>query len=99
MIVKALSLPVILGLSVSACAPAWRGGSHMGAGSLVWNWPIMSAFSFLGTFLAVLAALFVFRWLTDARPTSDALNSLKQRYAKGEMTREEFDRIKKELAG
>jgi len=60
---------------------------------------MMSAFSFLGTFLAVLAALFIFRWLTDARPTSDALNALKQRYAKGEITREEFERIKKELAG
>ncbi len=65
---------------------------------MMWNWPAMGAFSFLGTFLAVLAALFVFRWLTSGGTASNAaLDHLQARYAKGEITREDYERMKKEL--
>lgn len=59
----------------------------------------MHGFSFLGVFLAVLAALFVFRWLTrGGRFSSAALDILQTRYAKGEITREDYERMKKDLA-
>lgn len=65
----------------------------------MWGFPFMGAFGFLGTFLAVLAALFVFRWLTDGgKRSSSALDLLKARYAKGEITSEEFERMRKDIA-
>lgn len=65
---------------------------------MMWGWPFMGGFGFLGAFLAVLAALFVFRWLTGgAKPSSAALDILQTRYAKGEITREDYERMKKDL--
>lgn len=68
-------------------------------GQMMWTSPFVSAFGFLGTFLAVLAALFVYRWLTrgsDQAPS--ALDHLKARYAKGEIGAEDYARMRKEIA-
>lgn len=98
---RALSIAA-LAASASACAPAWRDRAWDGygpMGPMMWGSPFMGAFGFLGIFLAVLAALFVFRWLTGGndRPRS-ALDQLKARYAKGEITSEDYARMRKEIA-
>ncbi len=63
------------------------------------GWLMLSLYGLLGTFLAVLAALFVFRWLTGGGSSgAAALDLLKQRYAKGEISPEEFERAKKDIA-
>jgi uncharacterized membrane protein len=91
-----------LAASASACAPAWRGdawGGYGPAGHMMWGFPFMGAFGFLGTFLAVLAALFVFRWLTGSNDRArSALDHLKARYAKGEISPDEYARMRKEIA-
>lgn len=68
-------------------------------GPMMWGSPFTGAFGFLGTFLAVLAASFVFRWLTtgDDHPHS-ALDQLKARYAKDEISAEDYARMRKEIA-
>jgi uncharacterized membrane protein len=98
---RTLSVAALAG-SASACAPAWRGdawGSYGPAGHMMWGFPFMGAFGFLGTFLAVLAALFVFRWLTGGNGKAGAaLDHLKARYAKGEISADDFARMRKEIA-
>jgi|LNFM01.2.fsa_nt_gb putative membrane protein len=87
-IAGALLIAAIMG----ACAP--RAYGAMGMEPMLWSWAGM-AFDLLGTFLAALFALFVYRWLTGA-PKS-ALEVLKERYAKGEIGKEEFERVKTDL--
>ncbi|MDX2275738.1 MAG: SHOCT domain-containing protein [Hyphomonadaceae bacterium] len=91
-----------LAVSAGACTPAWRDGAWNGygpMGPMMWGSPFMGAFGILGTFLAVLAALFVFRWLTGGNDRSlSALDQLKARYAKGEITSEDYARMRKEIA-
>lgn len=85
---------------LSACAPAWRDSAWDGYGMrpMMWHFPFMGLFGFLGVFLVVLAALFVFRWLTGGAKGSNAAHDhLKSRYAKGEISREDFERMKKDL--
>jgi putative membrane protein len=54
-------------------------------------------------FLFILAAAYGVRWVWGQKPSSanvhgeSALDLVKKRYAKGEISREEFERIKKEL--
>lgn len=68
-------------------------------GGMMWSSPFVGAFGFLGIFLAVLAALFVFRWITGAgAPPPSALDALKSRYAKGEINQDEYRRMKTEIA-
>jgi putative membrane protein len=53
----------------------------------------------------IVAILFLIRWLTvstshknrPVRPTDSALEILRQRYAKGEINKEEFEEKKKDL--
>ncbi len=100
-IFKAISVAVLVGIAVAACAPQYRDGwgSHMGGAPMIGGWLMMSLYGLLGTFLAVLAALFVFRWLTGGAPGANApLDLLKQRYAKGEISREEYERMNKDLS-
>lgn len=98
---KATSALLVAGFAVMACAPAWRDGwgPHMG-GSIMGGWLMMSIYGLLGTFLAVLAALFVFRWLTGGEPVANAaLDLLKRRYAKGEISADEYRRMREDLKG
>jgi putative membrane protein len=54
-------------------------------------------------FLFILAAAYGVKWVWDQKSSTangrgeSALDLLKKRYAKGEISREEFERIKKEI--
>jgi putative membrane protein len=73
-----------------------------GMGMMVWG-----LFSFLLglliLFLFVLAAAYAVKWAWGQRPESmtgreeSALDILKRRYARGEIGKEEFDRVKREI--
>lgn len=96
---KAMLALSVAGFALTACAPHWRDGWAPHMGPMMGGWLMMTLYSLLGTFLAVLAALFVFRWLTGGGMGSNAaLDMLKQRYAKGEINREEYERAKKDIS-
>lgn len=50
--------------------------------------------------LVILALVALVKWLGGGRPFSEqsAIDILKARYAKGELTREQFEQLKRELA-
>lgn len=91
---KALLAVIAFAGLAGACAPRWYG--HLGMEPMMWGGV---AFGFLGTFLAVLLALFVYRWLTGAPggASKSALDALKERYARGEIGKDEFERVKADL--
>ena len=71
-----------------------------GMGMMVWG--ILSfLFGLLVLFLFILAAAYGVKWVwgrTSGIPEQEsALDLLKRRYAKGEISREEFERIKKDI--
>ncbi|VBB07669.1 Hypothetical protein LUCI_2934 [Lucifera butyrica] len=77
-------------------------GGHFGFGS-PWDWFGMGLGIFIHlafTVLIVLGIIWLFR-LTfhnqPAKPPANALDILKLRYAKGEITTEEFHRMKQDL--
>ena len=68
------------------------------------GWGLVSfLFGLLVLFLFILAAAYAVKWDWGQKPSSanvrdeSALDLLKKRYAKGEIGREEFDRIRKEI--
>jgi putative membrane protein len=60
-------------------------------------------FGLLVLFLFILAAAYGVKWVWGQKPSSanvhdeSALDLLKKRYARGEISREEFERIKSEI--
>ncbi len=78
-------------------------GWHMMEG-----WDHMSRWGYGGAFMWVIflalvafAVYFIVRgekWMKRGSGEESALDILKKRYAKGEITKEEYDRIKKEIA-
>lgn len=73
----------------------WHGMEGIG-----WGWlglGLLHMVVFWG--LVILALVALFKWMVGgAGGTSSAIDILKARYAKGELTREEFERLKRELA-
>lgn len=73
----------------------WWGG--------MWIFPIIMAIVMLVVVLAVLSMIFGrggfrFPWCQDRNVEAEApLEILKRRYAKGEITKEEFERMRKDL--
>jgi putative membrane protein len=75
----------------------------MGMGGMM-IWGLLSfLFGLLVLFLFILAAAYGVKWVWRQRPSStigsdeSALDLLKKRYARGEISREEFERIKSEI--
>jgi putative membrane protein len=81
-------------------------GNPMGWGSSGWLWWMpMGLMMLLFWGLAIVALVLLVRWLwtqnqphTAAPPAETPLDVLKKRYARGEITKEEFDRIKQDIA-
>ena len=75
-------------------------------GGMMWGW----GYGFFGWLMMLLfwaliiaGALLVIRWLVDqtrspALGSETALDVLKRRYAKGEITKEQFEAMKRDLA-
>jgi putative membrane protein len=102
----ALSLGIALGLSAPVQAQPWRGYYGYGPG-MMWDWgwggwflgPVMMLV-FWGAVIA--AVVFAVRWLARAgapdRPGRTSLDILKERFARGEIDKEEFELRRKILA-
>ncbi len=75
---------------------AWSGGWHVGGLFMMF---MMAAF----WLVAIAGAIILFRWLArnnqNQKPTSSnaALEHLKLRYVKGEISKEEFEQMKKDI--
>jgi putative membrane protein len=71
-------------------------------GMMVWGL-LGLLFGLLVLFLFILAAAYGVKWVWGQKPSSanvhdeSALDLLKKRYARGEISREEFARIKREI--
>jgi len=70
-----------------------------------WMGGYMWFFSILFWILIIAGVVLVVRWLVDrgsqasAPPTESALEILKKRYARGEIDRETFERMKRDIGG
>ena len=81
-------------------------GNPMGWGNSGWLWWMpMGLMMLLFWGLVIVALVLLVRWLwtqnhphTAALPGETPLDVLKKRYARGEITKEEFDRIKQDIA-
>lgn len=74
----------------------WHMGSHMWG----WGWGIMMFFMMLFWIIAFIGAIFFVRWLilqSRAHKNITAMDILKSRYARGEISKEEFEEKKKDL--
>ena len=78
----------------------WSGFGWMGAGML---FQFLLGLGLLS--LAIVGMVFAARWLARAsgesprdRAVDDALEIVRTRYARGEISREDFDRLRRELA-
>jgi len=79
----------------------WFGPGMMGWGMWGWGWIFM--LFFWG--LVIVALIFLIRWLAglgrsrplSQKPPDSALEILRQRYAKGEIDKEEFEQTKRDL--
>ncbi|MDZ7711364.1 MAG: SHOCT domain-containing protein [Roseovarius sp.] len=94
------ALTVITSVSKAIAGPGDHGDGNFGhmmwGGGYGW-WGGIGMILFWGLIIAV--AVFAFRALTDSRSgqTRDAMDILKERYARGEIDEDEFKRRKQEL--
>ncbi len=60
-----------------------------------WHW-VMWIFMIIVWVLIILGAVAIFKWITKSKTESSesALEMLKKRYAKGEISEEEFNKMK-----
>jgi putative membrane protein len=75
------------------------GGGMMGGGAFMWFWAI---FAVVVLALLVVGVVWLVRTLADAGPagaTSTARQELDLRYARGELTREEYQQRRADLEG
>ena len=108
-------LMLIFSASVLASGQAFAqqrndyGGWGMWPG-MMWGFPMgWFAMIFMSIFwiAAIVGLIFLVRWLVQSTrgskdtgfSSSRALDILKERYAKGEIDKEEFDRMKKDITG
>lgn len=89
----------MIGMMGGAINPLTKGGSNMMGNfsyfGFHWFWPI------LFWLLVILAVVALVKWLVDKSKPADkhktALDILKERYAKGEISREKFEEMEKDL--
>ncbi len=63
-----------------------------------WHW-VMWIFMIIVWVLIILGAVAIFKWITKSKTESSesALEMLKKRYAKGEISEEEFNKMKEKI--
>jgi len=101
---------VVMGLSAAAAAPAWGYGVgyHYGSGMMygggIFGWLMM----ILVIVLVVAIGIGLVRWLFarghrpppgSPAPRKNALDILEERYARGEIDKDEFEEKRKTLSG
>lgn len=81
----------------------WNGWGGQGWSPFMWIMPIMM---FVFWILIIVGVVFLVRWLIESSKTSGGthprigehpVDILKKRYANGEITKEQFDQMKKDL--
>lgn len=83
-----------------AAVHGWGGGAWWGYGSFGWPWPGLIWLALVVLFWAGLIALLVWAVRTSAgprRPPDQARETLRRRLAAGEISEEEYERIKRLL--
>ncbi len=99
---------VLLSLGLSPSYAQWRSGGGWGCfgpGMMGWGWGFGWIFMIIFWGLVVAGLIFLVKWLASLSRTpaphekshDSALDILKQRYAKGEINKEEFDQKKRDL--
>lgn len=67
----------------------WRGG--------MWIFPMLGLFVFLVVIIAIFGRGCRPPWQSSGRHEESALDILKKRYAKGEISKEQFEQMKKDI--
>ncbi len=107
-IVTSLSIAGSISFAMPVFAQGPGDGFGMGPGMMGWGygmgwfWPIM-VFAFW--IVVVIGVVFLVRWLvlstnkrTGAASEESALDILKKRYARGEINKDEYEKIKKDIS-
>lgn len=98
--------PLCLALP-AAILPGWPAYAQMGPmhdWGYGWHWPWGGLIGLVFLALMVVGVLSVLRWLagaqgTNRRSSSTALAILAERYARGEINREEYEQRRRDLEG
>ena len=102
-----LILLLLIPLNMARAQQGNYGGWHMGPGDMVAGWGMgwmHMVFMIVFWGLVIVVLIFLIKWISGStrgdieRPgKSNALNILKERYARGEIDKTEFDEKKKDL--
>lgn len=106
---KRVSMALALSVILSIVAPAHAHGpaDGMGPGMMGWGYGmgwVWSILMFVFWIAVLVGVVFLIRWLIlstgrrGAPPEDSAAEILKKRYARGEINKEEFERMKKDIA-
>ncbi len=109
--VGTLAIGVLAGSLTAAAqeeAALWGGGVHpvwwpliaVAAGIVLLVLVVWGLLYLTPIFLAILGVIFGLRWLmkvSERRPSDLALDILRQRYARGELSKEEFETMRRDL--
>ena len=90
-------------VSVTAAAPAWAQMGPMHDWGYGWGWPWGGLIGLVFFALVIIGFVTVLRWLfggdsRDASSRSSTLAILEERYARGEINRDEYQQRRRDLA-
>ena len=98
--ISILILSITVGYGYTQMGPGYMGPGMMNG--MGWGWSIIMIAFWIAVIVGI---IFLIRWVVlstdrrhETRAGESALDILKQRYARGEINREEFEEKKKDLA-